>query len=178
MLSARKKADEIHPGSRAELLYVTKELSLSSARSRIERLIDRREYASSEIRRKLREDGYHSDVIDQCVKRACEAGLVSDQRFADSFIRSKVYSGWGMARIARELSRRGIEADTLPGWPYEYLDPEDELSRAEDLARTRRVYGPRAYEKLVRHLCGKGFSMSVATKAASQVLGEREAYED
>ena len=173
LLTSKKKADEIHPGSRAELLYMVGEVARSCARARIERLIDRREYASDEVRRKLREDGYAAKTIDACVTRAQEAGLISDHRYADSFIRSKVYAGWGMARIARELSQRGIDVSQVEGWPYEYLDPDDEPARAYELACRRSVSGPHAYEKLVRYLMGRGFTSSAAHRAARRVIDER-----
>lgn len=174
MLASKKKADEIHPASRAELLYMVGETSIACAKARIERLIDRREYSSSEVRKKLRMDGYSARVVDDCIARACHVGLISDKRYADSFIHSKIYAGWGMQRIERELKVRGIDVRDVPGWPYEYLDPEDELSRAKELAQTRRVSGPRAYEKLVRYLCTRGFTTSVASRAARQVLEERD----
>ncbi len=174
ILSSKQKSGEVHPQSRAELLYVLGQLSRSCASSRIERLLDRREYAESELRDKLRQDGYTPKTIDACLERASAAGLVSNARYADSFIRSKVYAGWGMARIERELSNRGIDASQVEGWPYEYLDPDDEVSRAVDLAMTRRVSGARPYEKLVRFLCGRGFALGVAMRAARQVLGDVE----
>ncbi|MBQ6524717.1 MAG: regulatory protein RecX [Atopobiaceae bacterium] len=174
ILNAKKKADEVHPASRAELLYVVGELSRSCARARIERLINTREYSSKEVADKLAQDGYSKRVAEECINRACEAGLISDARFADSFIRSKVYAGWGMTRIVKELARRGIEASELAGWPYDYLDPEDEYTRAIELAQSKHVYGNNAYQKLVRYLCGRGFSLGVATRAAKQVLSDDE----
>ena len=174
IIASKEKANEIHPTSRAELLYVIGETSIACARARIERLIDRREYSSSEVRNKRRMDGYSPNVTDDCIARACHVGLISDLRYADSFIRSKVYAGWGMQRIERELKARGIDVREVPGWPYDYLDPEDELRRAVELARTRRVSGPRAYVKLVRYLCSRGFTTSVAGRAAGEVLADQD----
>ena len=174
ILHAKKASGEIEPSSRAELLYIVWDLARSCARTRIERLIDRREYSSQEVRDKLAADGYPKSVIEECLSYACEIGLVSDARYADSYIRSKVYSGWGMGRIVRELSQRGIDVTTVKGWPYDYLDPEDEVSRAINLARTKRVSSTRAYEKLVRFLCSRGYATGVAMKAARQVLDERD----
>lgn len=174
LLATKLKTHEIDPSSRNELLFNLRELERSCARTRIDRLIDRREYSCYEVRTKLRQDGYPQDVIDECLARACEVGLISDERFADIFISSKLGAGWGMARIERELAAKGVEASSLKGWPYDYLDPEDELMRATELAR-RRVGGRSTYEKLVRHLCGKGFTLGVATKAARRVLDEYEA---
>lgn len=170
VLAKKQASGEIHPQSRAELLYLLGEACRSCARSRIERLIDRREYSEQEVRRKLKDDGYSQKVIDECVGRACNAGLVSDARYADSFIRSKVYAGWGMSRISRELLQRGIDVEQVEGWPYEYLDPEDELERAVALAQTRSVSGTRAFEKLVRYLCARGYRTGVAVQAARRVL--------
>ena len=174
LLSSKEKSGEISPASRKELLYIVWELLRTCARTRIERLIDRREYSSKEVEGKLVADGYPQGVIEECLERACEIGLVSDSRYADSFIRSKVYAGWGMGRISRELSQRGIEVSSVRGWPYDYLDPEDEVTRAVKLARTKHVSTARPYEKLVRYLCTKGYTTGVATRAARRVLAERE----
>ena len=171
-LAGKKKRGEVSAATRAELAHVVGELCQSSAKTRIERLIDRREYASDEIRKKLRQDGYPEHVIEPAVMRACEVGLVSDQRFAENFIRSKLYAGWGEVRIKRELAQRGIDVDELPGWPYEYFDPEDEATRAYELARRHLRPGKNAYQRLVRYLCGRGFALSVATQASSRVLNE------
>lgn len=174
VLASKRRSGEVSPSSRTELLYLVGELSRRSASLRIERLIDRREYAADELRRKLGEDGYAQQVIEECVGRALSVGLVSDARFADSFIRSKVNAGWGMGRIERELRQRGIDVEGLGSWPYDYLDPDNELDRAVSLARTRRPGGRRPFEKLARFLCTRGFSASVARRAASIVVEERE----
>lgn len=172
VLQSKQLSGEIHPSSRSELLYIVNDLEHSCARARIQRLIDRREYSVFEIRQKLQQDGYSAQTIEACLSRACEVGLVSDRRFADNFIRSKISSGWGIARISRELSRYGIDTKDVPGWPYEYLDPEDELERALKVARRKRIHGGRAYEKLVRYLCNTGYTTGVATRAARMTIDE------
>ncbi|MBQ6394824.1 MAG: regulatory protein RecX, partial [Atopobiaceae bacterium] len=105
------------------------------------------------------------------INRAESAHLIDDARFADIFIRSKVLSGWGSARIVRELKLKGIEASSVPGWPYEYLS-EDEYDRALEIARTRRDSLRRSYEKLARYLSSRGFSASVCSRVASRVVSE------
>lgn len=169
-LASKRKAGEFEPRMRRELLEGLADVTGYCARMRIERLINRREYASAEVRAKLREDGYKTEVIESCVSRAIEVGLISDERFADSFIHSKVYAGWGMMRIERELKRRGIDVEDVSGWPYEYLDPDDELGRAVEIASRRRVGGKNQFEKLVRHLVSRGFSPGLSYRAARQVL--------
>lgn len=173
-LAGKKKRGEVSAVTRADLTRVVSELYQYCAKTRIERLIDRREYASDEVCKKLRQDGYPEHVIELAVRRACEVGLVSNLRFAENFIRSKLYAGWGEVRIRRELAQRGIDVEELPGWPYEYFDPEDEATRAYELAHRHLRPGKNAYQRLVRYLCGRGFSLGVAMRASSRVLEEED----
>ena len=99
--------------------------------ARVARLVERRDYSRKEVADKLAEDGYSHSCIDRVVERACSCRLVDDARFADVFIRTKVYAGWGAARIARELARRGVDVSSVEGWPHEYLVLEDEAAAAD-----------------------------------------------
>lgn len=169
-LAARKESGELRPLTRAELLYRLRERSLAIAWQRAASLVNRRDYSRKELADKLRGDGYRQDVAEEVVERASRAGLVDDRRFADVFVRTKVSAGWGMLRIARELGQRGIDPDELPGWPYEYLDPDDEASRAVAVASRHHVSGKNQLQKLVRFLVGRGFSTGVAYDAARVAL--------
>ncbi len=177
-LESMKKSGEARPASRAELLYLVGEVSRSCGRSRVEGLVNRRDYSSSELAEKLRADGYSQVVVDELVGRAQESGVIDDARFADVFIRSKVSAGWGKVKISRELERRGIRADEVPGWPEEYLSDEDERGRALELARRRRLTGKNDYEKIVRFIGSRGFSLGIACDVARQVLDEADEDED
>ncbi len=171
-LAARKDDGRLEVEFRSELLHAVGEVARRCASARIERLVNMRDYSSDEIRQKLSMDGYAAKTIDACVRRAADAHLINDVRYADVFVRSKLSAGWGMARIERELARRGVEVSQLAGWPYEYLDPEDELSRACEVARRKGVHGAHPYERLVRHLCSRGFAMGVSRRAARVVMDE------
>ncbi len=157
--------------SRAELAYQVKALSVACGFSKVERLINKRDYSSQELHDKLRRDGYSAEVCDELVDRARETRLVDDERYASVFIRSKVYAGWGRMKIERELSRRGIRAEEVQGWPEEFFSDDDERERAHELASRRRLTGKNDFQKIVRFLCGKGYSMNIAIDAAKSVLG-------
>ena len=166
--------DARRPSSHAELLYLLKDSSLSCGKNRVESLLGRRDYSSAELSEKLRTDGYPTSVTDELVERAVSCGLVDDARFGAAFARSKVASGWGRLRIERELERRGVSPDTIEGWPDEYVSSDDERERALLLARRRRLTGKNDYEKTVRFLCGRGYSLSLSAEVARDVLSERE----
>lgn len=171
-LERKQRTGELDPSSRAELLYQVNQISSARAWDRIAKLVDRRDYSSKEAADKLRQDGYSQKVVEATVERAVKARLIDDRRFAEVYIRTKVSAGWGLRRIERELSRRGIEAQELPGWPYDYLDPEDERERALEVALRHRVTGKNQLQKMVRFLVGRGFATGVAYEAAREALGE------
>lgn len=171
-LDAKARSGELVPGSRAELLFEIRSMEQSSVSGRVETLVNRRDYSSSQLSQKLSDDGFPKDIVDSAVKRAVECGLVDDIRFAGSFIRSGVSRGWGRQRIERELSRRGVNAEDVPGWPEEFISEGDEADRAYELASRRHLTGKNDYQKIVRFLVGRGYSISLATQTARRVLDE------
>ena len=158
------------PSSRAELLHRLGELSRVCAHERMEALVNRRDYSSRELFERLVDDGYSRTVAQDIVDRARDVGIVDDARFGASFARSKVLSGWGRVRIERELARRGVNAADVPGWPDEFLTADEELERALSLASRRHLTGKNDYQKMVRFLCSRGYSLGLATSVAREVL--------
>lgn len=166
-------ADEgFEPASRAELLHRLGEVSRQCAHARMEAFVGRRDYSCAELTRRLCDDGFTRSVADEIVSRAREVGIVDDARYGAAFARSKALSGWGRVRIERELSRRGVDPASVPGWPEEFLSAEDERERAHSLASRRRLTGKNDYQKLVRFLCSRGFAVSLSTSVAREVLSD------
>lgn len=174
-LESGRKTGELSPSTATELTALVGQIEQAQASLRVEGLVNRRDYSAAELGERLRRDGYRDSAVRVAVERAVDCGLVSDRRFADVFVRSKAAAGWGRQRIERELARRGVSADVLSGWPEDYLPEEGEQERALEVARRRRLTGRNDYQKLVRFLLGRGFSMGVATTTARQVLQEAEA---
>lgn len=159
-------------GSRAELLHTLKEVSQTCAHDRMEQLVNYREYSSAELKQKLTDDGYLPKLADEIVARAKVVGIISDTRFAESFIRTKLNSGWGKTRICRELERRGIPPETIESLEELFPTPEVELERAYDLVSRRRLTGNNDFQKIVRRLVNRGFSLTVSKAVAKRILEE------
>ena len=168
----RQRSGELAPTSRNELVSMLGRLQEAKARDRIAGLVNRRDYSSHELREKLLADGYWRDVVETCVTRALDAGIVNDARYADVFIHSKAYAGWGRSRIERALAQKGIEPTDVPGWPDAYLPEEGERERAYEVAAHRRFTGRDPYAKVVRFLGARGFSLGVAHAVASRLRDE------
>ena len=73
-------------------------------------LLARREHSRAELDRKLRQKAFETDAIEACLTTLEEQGLQSDERFAESFVRSRIARGQGVIRIQGELRQRGIDA--------------------------------------------------------------------
>ncbi|MET0000068.1 MAG: regulatory protein RecX [Candidatus Thiodiazotropha lotti] len=72
------------------------------------RLLAAREHSQQELRRKLLSRHYDEALIEQVLDDLTSASLLSDGRFAESFVESRVRKGQGPLRIALELRERGI----------------------------------------------------------------------
>jgi regulatory protein len=71
-------------------------------------LLTRREHSRLELERKLASRGHPPELIDATLTRLEQSGLLSGQRFMESFIESRAARGLGPVRIRAELMQRGI----------------------------------------------------------------------
>lgn len=170
----RAAAEGLQACSRPELMRELGAHARSCAAKRAEALVAARDYSRFELDRKLADDGYEEGVRREVLDRYEMLGIVDDARYGSVYVRSKLSAGWGPQRIERELGRRGVDIQSVPGWPEEFLEDDAEEERAYRLASSRRVAERNGYEKLVRYLCGRGYSVSCAKRAARRVVRERE----
>ena len=173
ILKRRVRDDELTVLSEQELEQAIESATNQGARNILLRLIARRDYSRKEACDKLITYGFDYSTAKRAVDDLADIHAIDDLRYADVFIRSKIASGWGMARIERELGNKGVDIHEVEGWPYDYLDPEDEVQRALEVAARKRVSGPQAWQKLVRFIAGRGFGLDVAKRAASLALESR-----
>lgn len=139
----------------------------ADAFARLLRTVSNRDRSELDVRRRLFDAGFSEGDVDRAVERARSAGILDDLRFADTLIRSRVSQGRGRAGIERELADQGIDIESVPGWPDEYLDDgRSEFERALSLLERKPPTAKNKREAAYRKLVGKGFSGSVASEAA------------
>ncbi len=144
-----------------------------TAFNKIVRLVSRRDYASSELRCRLAHVGYHAEIIDEALERACACGLVDDRRFAATYCRSKMSQGKGIAGIKQILKDLGIDPEVIEAWSDEYGgDEETEKERAFAVLNQRPPRSKNLYEGAYRKLISKGFAPSIAYSAARRWVYE------
>jgi regulatory protein len=93
------------------------------ARKKAMDFLARREYGQTELIKKLADKGYDRDVAEQAVVKLTADGLQSDQRFAESFVQSRINQGKGPVRIRLDLGQRGI-ADAVIHQAIEQSDAD------------------------------------------------------
>ena len=71
-------------------------------------LLARREHSTRQLRRKLSARGMDGAVVDDTLAALAEERLLSDERFIESLVRSRIARGYGPLRIQAELREHGI----------------------------------------------------------------------
>ncbi len=93
-----------------------------SAKSVAVRLLSRREHSAFEIRDKLHKRDFDEAEIEQAIIELQQGGWLSDERFAEAYIRMRQMKGFGPIRIAMELNERGVKESIVD----DYLQADDE----------------------------------------------------
>ena len=87
------------------------------------RLLSRREHSAFEIRDKLHKRDFDESEIAQAIVELQQGGWLSDERFAEAYIRMRQLKGFGPVRIAMELNERGVDEIIVD----EYLHTDDDI---------------------------------------------------
>lgn len=139
-----------------------------SAFAKIQRLLCIREHASALLHKRLLSSGYDDRIASEAVQRAINCGLVSDERYADVLVRSRLSQGKGLRGIAFELEQADIDPQTVPAYQEALFRDSgpDELARALSLLAAKPPKAKRIREAAYRKLVQKGYESSVAASAA------------
>jgi regulatory protein len=70
----------------------------------------RRDHASGELRRKLREKGFDEDIIDELIETLRAERLLDDRRYLENFVAYHASRGHGPNRVRADLGKLGIAA--------------------------------------------------------------------
>ena len=77
------------------------------------RMLARREHSCFELKQKLLQKGYSLEAITENLQKLIDQDLVNDQRFMESYIRSRIARGYGPLKISNELKEKGIAKELI-----------------------------------------------------------------
>ena len=123
------------------------------------RYLSRRDYSRRELHDRLRTKGFASELIEAALNDLEEKGYQSDERFAETFLRSRISRGDGPFKIKMQLNQKGV-AETL----IEQLFNDSDINWLEQAHRIRRKHfgdqsptDNKSLSKQMRYLRNKGF---------------------
>ena len=123
------------------------------------RYLSNRDYSRWELRSKLLVKSFAPEDVDIVLDNLEEKGYQSDERFAETFLRSRVSRGDGPFKIKMQLNQKGV-AETL----IEQLFNDSDINWLEQAHRVRRKHfgdqlptDNKSLSKQMRYLRNKGF---------------------
>lgn len=123
------------------------------------RWLARREYSVRELEQRLQGKGYPAAAVAEALHDLESRGLVSDRRFAESLVRSRVERGYGPMKIAHELRAKGVDDPLIE----ELIGDDDEYWVARLQAVWEKRFGQppadyRDWARQARGLQSRGFT--------------------
>lgn len=132
---------------------------LPSAYDHAVMLLARREHSVAELHSKMERNGYTRQDIAEAIEQLQQAGLQSDERFCEVFVRSRIGRGQGPLKIEAELRQRGVSS-TLIAVTLEAAEVDWRTMARDVLARkySSPVGDARERAKRLRFLASRGFN--------------------
>lgn len=89
------------------------DLGPQACRATAMNLLARREHSSKELRQKLISRHYEEFIVDEVLTTLVQERLLSNERFAESYVQYRSNRGIGPVRLRQELRERGIEDELI-----------------------------------------------------------------
>lgn len=124
-------------------------------------MLSRREHSAFEIRDKLSQREFEDSEIEQAINELQQGGWLSDERYAEAYIRMRQQKGFGPVRIAMELSERGVNDSIIDT----YLNAQGNSWQQTLQQQYRKKYKNKAIQdyndkaKRIRFLQYRGFTL-------------------
>jgi regulatory protein len=96
------------PGRRSGGIRSAVLVDSCAARAAAVKLLARRDYASADLRSRLRDSGFDAESSDQVIATLEAQGILNDARYAQNYVAYHAGRGQGPLRIATELRRKGV----------------------------------------------------------------------
>ncbi|MFA8449900.1 MAG: regulatory protein RecX [Bacteroidales bacterium] len=125
------------------------------------------ERCSNDIKEKLVNWGAFPNDIDSIINQLIDEKFIDDQRFANSYVRSKfTYNKWGKKKIFVMLKQKGIDKE-IAEQALNEINEEDYLQTVLNLIQKKTVKAENEFQrkqKVAAWLHSKGFEMDIIWK--------------
>ncbi len=148
--------------------------TLSKAKLAVERLLKIRLRSEKEIKDKLKQKNFSTDVIDATIQYFKKLDLVNDRQFAQKWIESRLLKPFGINRIRFELRTKGVDEVIIQKQLEDALDDFPEEDVVSSLAQRRAtlykgIDKAKIKQRLYGYLVRKGFQSTAIFKALKKI---------
>ena len=180
--SGLKKNDEISDDRFSSLI---KENRLFHIKQRAFRYLGRRQHSTSELRIKLKQKGYETELINQVLDDLKMKNYLDDTKFAEMFVEEKMkLKLWSEQKLRSELIKRGINSETISDILKNKITDEDKLNNAIIIAskkyntlRNRNLDNDVIKRMLISFLNSRGYNYDVIKEVCDELIIEDDNYD-
>ena len=180
--SGLKKYDEISDDRFSSLI---KENRLFHIKQRAFLFLGRRQHSTSELRIKLKQKGYETELINDVLDDLKNKNYLDDTEFAKMFVEEKIkLKLWSEQKLKSELIKKGINAEIISDVLRNIISDEDTLNNAMTVAekkydnlKNRDVENDVIKSKLVAFLKSRGYNYDVIKEVCDELIIEDDNYD-
>jgi len=136
-------------------------------------MLTRREHCEAEVRQKLAARDFDEIAVDTAVEELKNYGYLSDQRFAEAFLRSRMQRGEALWMAAAKARQKGVDESALQiaveeaEAKFDALESCRELLASRDPQRLRRK-DERVWQRHARFLRNRGYDAATILRALNE----------
>jgi len=136
-------------------------------------MLTRREHCEAEIRRKLEAKGFDEIAVDTAIEELKNYGYLSEFRYAEMFLRSRMQRGEALWMAAAKARQKGVDETALQEAveeaeaKFDALDSCRELLNSRDPQRLRRK-DERVWQRHARFLRNRGYDAATILRAMNE----------
>jgi regulatory protein len=125
------------------------------------------------MRQRLAGREFEGDVIDWAIHQLVQDGYLSEMRFAESYLRSRLKRGEAPWLAAKRAEQKGARSDVVQAALTELSEDYDTEQAARDLMQARdpaglRFEDERVWQRQARFLRNKGFNADIILRVLKQ----------
>ncbi len=144
--------------------------------------LGRRHHSRNEIRTKLRQKKFESQLIEQTLDALEQSNYLDDSLFARIFSDEKIkLKNWGKNKIKSELIKRGITSKVISDVIEEKLGGEIEIDAGLEIARkklkklvNRNIDSKKIQSSIYSFLISRGYDYDSCKKIVGRLFKESE----
>lgn len=141
-------------------------------------LLARREHGHVELARKLKLRGADAHMIEVELQRLTEDGLLSEERYLESYVRSRANEGRGPMRIREELTQRGLaRADVDQALSEAQVDWDERMRELWQRRFDGQIVDIKDKAKQSRFLAQRGYALD-AIRSLLDAQGWAQGFDD